>query len=81
MNNRKGAEDDFQGEESTWPAERVPGWLDAEQANRPIGSSFMQSFKHALLRDQGAGEIIEYLSDSNADLIQALDPSSSNVWL
>lgn len=81
MNNRTGAEDESQGEESEWPAERVPGRLDAEHANRPLGAPFMQSFKHALLGDQAVGEIVEYLNDSNEDSIHASDLLSSDVWL
>ena len=72
-------QDDLRSAESTWLAERVPGRLDAEQANRPLESAFMQSFKHALLCDVEAQETTEYLNDQNEDLIHVHDPTDTAV--
>ena len=72
-------DDDVRGGESTWPAERVPGRLDAAQANRTLESSFMQSFKHALLGAEGVNETVEYLNDASEGLIHRLDPSNTEV--
>jgi hypothetical protein len=72
-------QDHIHGSESTWPAERVPGKLDAEQANRPLDSSFMQSFKHALLADEAANETCDFLDDDNEDLIHVSDVYNSQV--
>ncbi|KAL3423890.1 hypothetical protein PVAG01_05637 [Phlyctema vagabunda] len=61
----------------TWVADRVPGKHDAEQANRPLELSFLQSFKGALLGDSQARETTQYLDDSNENLIHISNPSTT----
>jgi hypothetical protein len=70
--------DALQGE-STWPAERTPGRLDAEQAHRPLDSSFVRSFKLALAGDHGAGTTISYVNDTNEGSIYVSNPESPRV--
>jgi hypothetical protein len=65
--------------ESTWPAERIPGMLDAEQAHRPLDSSFVQGFKHALFTDEAVGETFNYLDDDTEGSIHVSNPTNSNV--
>ena len=68
-------------EESTWPAERTPGRLDAERAHRPLDSSFVHSFKLALANDQAAGATINYVNDANEGSIYVSNPGSPRVSL
>jgi hypothetical protein len=67
--------------ESTWPAERTPGRLDAEQAHRPLDSSFVQSFKLALTSDQAASTTSNYINDANQGSIYISNLGSLRVYL
>ena len=79
MSNDTPNQDGVSTAESAWPAERTPGRLDAEQANQPLEKSFLQSFKHALLRDERASDTVEYLNDNSEVLMSSVDLSNTTV--
>lgn len=65
--------------DASWPAERTPGRFDSVHGNRPLETSFVQSFKHALMADQGAAGTFSYLDDTNETLVEVFGPSNSRV--
>ncbi len=79
MDDKEVEDAQLQRNESTWPAERVPGKLDAQQANLPIASSFMESYKHALLVDESGDETFEYIDDDSEALLHQFESQNSNV--
>lgn len=49
--------------EEDWPGERVPGCRDAEIANSPVDTSFVQAFRQALLAGREQSNSINFFDD------------------
>lgn len=65
--------------EGTWPGEWDPALQDAEMAHNPLKTSFVDSFKKALLADESTPSTIQYFATAAQSPLNTTSESEQGV--